>query len=208
MKFTFKASFEITKAPKKSGLRRLVGSFLTAEEAPPPQHAEVPAFEPMQIPGAAPMPEATELLEPRPAPSPSLNKSARMRANMSVREVAGLLRDPRIAKVVGPTDATYYLQYAGNNKSPAELAARMGVSEAGFKVLMEDVEKKVVIEAIALKKHKAKMAKYVRDGSEHLRTEAEDREAQERVERREYFDRPDDPVGECLHDDYGDEGGS
>ena len=134
IKFKLEAGFG-----KKKGLRRLAGSELTYEEAPPPQKAEAPAFVPPE-----PQPRRTQQAAPV--------KPLRLRANMSVREVAKLLKDKRIQRVVGKTEAGFYERYASSNYSMAELAEHVGTTdEVGVRVYAERIENTIVREALGLK---------------------------------------------------------
>ena len=164
MKFEFKIRLE-TNEPKKKGLRRLAGSSLTFEEAPPPQTAHVPAFESTQ---------------PQPQPQPV--KSLRLRAGLSVRESAKLLQDKRVRKIVGETEAGFYEMYASGNYPMAELAEHVGTTDdVGVRVYAERIEDVIIREALGLKliknveaPPKDEEANYAREDDERMELQTDD----------------------------------
>jgi hypothetical protein len=125
----------------KRGLRRLAGSFLTNESAPPPQTVPFPA--PLR---PEPQPEPQR----HPQPPESKVRSLRLRANLTIREVAKLVKDKHVRKTVGEACARFYEMFASGNYTLEDLAAYIGTASDGIavNVYAEKIENTTIREAL------------------------------------------------------------
>jgi|HubBroStandDraft_4_1064222.scaffolds.fasta_scaffold286540_2 hypothetical protein len=68
--------------------------------------------------------------------------------NLTAKDVAGFLRDPRVARTLLPDAARWYLEFAEGNVTKGKLAERLNISETGLQVLLTLLERSAVLEAL------------------------------------------------------------
>jgi hypothetical protein len=101
---------------------------------------------------------------------------------MTTRDVAKLLKDGRIRKVVGEAEAGFYEMYANGNYPMAELAEYVGTTDdVGVRVYAERIENTIIREALGLKlikdveaPPKDEEAKFARKDDERMALQADD----------------------------------
>jgi hypothetical protein len=144
---------------KKTGVRRLAGSFLTHQE--PTKLAQEPPLRIAQLePTIAEIKVAEDVLQPRkvvrdgkvkPTPKPYVKPvTTRQRYRLSRKDVAALLDKPGVTEALPPTMCSQYRALAARNISLDELAAKHHVSEIAMEAIIEIWESDIVSKACEL----------------------------------------------------------
>jgi hypothetical protein len=148
-----------TRPVRKSGVRRLAGSFLTNDEpTKPTQESKLPLAQ--LVPSVSEIKIAEEALRPRvvirrgkkvraekPYAKP---RTTRQRYNLSRRDVASLLDKPGVADALPSTVCTQYQAVAAGNISLDELAVKHRVSRIAMEAIVEGWESDIVRQTCAL----------------------------------------------------------